>query len=162
MLQVSVWEDASNLATLQFLAQQCLNLRRLALIGVARTSTFNGRRRRLPMDVPFAPLAGLTALQNLQLTDCEAKGVEALAGLRSLDLTFDDADALPNGPLAHLATLTGLTALQLAAHDHTLYGLRHLAGLTGLASLRIKGWLMKSISSLWYLSALTALQVGSC
>ena len=99
----------------------------------------------------LAPLAGLTALQELYLQDTSVSDLAPLAGLTALQRLY-----LQDTPVSDLAPLAGLTALQkLYLQDTPVSDLAPLAGLTALQELYLQG---TPVSDLAALAGLTALQ----
>jgi hypothetical protein len=81
------------------------------------------------------PLAGLTSLQELVLSDTEVADLRPLEGLTNLQVLF-----LSDTEVADLRPLEGLTNLQaLYLGDTQVADLRPLAGLTSLQKLYLSG-----------------------
>jgi hypothetical protein len=104
-----------------------------------------------------SPLAGLTALQNLSLRGTRVSGVSPLAGLtalQNLDLT--------GTRVGDVSPLAGLTALQNLSLRGTRVGdVSPLASLTALKSLDLRGIRVSDVSPLAGLTALQKLDLGS-
>jgi Leucine-rich repeat (LRR) protein len=85
--------------------------------------------------VDLAPLAGLTALRSLDLTNTQIADLAPLAGLAALQSL-----TLWNTKVADLAPLAGLTALQVLDLEGTqVADLAPLAGLAALQKLYLAG-----------------------
>jgi hypothetical protein len=108
------------------------------------------QRKRFRALSDLSPLAGLTALQGLDLTQTSVSDLSPLAGLTALqELWLNQTSVSDLSPLAGLTALQGLTLNQTSVSD-----LSPLAGLTALQGL----WLTQtSVSDLAPLSGLTAL-----
>ena len=104
----------------------------------------------------LAPLAGLTALQSLDLGDTQVTDLAPLAGLTALQML-----RLGDTQVADLAPLAGLTALQTLSLDGTqVADLAPLAGLGALQTLHLNNTLAADLAPLAGLTALQALSLG--
>jgi hypothetical protein len=103
------------------------------------------------------PLAGLTALQNLNLANTRVSNMAPLAGLsalQSLNLT-----GTPVNNVAPLAGLTGLQNLDLSSTR--VSNVAPLAGLTGLQNLNLDNTRVSSLAPLAGLTNLQNLTLGN-
>ncbi len=104
----------------------------------------------------LSALAGLTALQSLDLTGTQVVDLSALAGLTTLQSL-----SVMDTPVADLSALAGLTALQSLDLMHTpVVDLSVLAGLTALQRLDLYGTQVADLSALAGLTALQSLAIG--
>ena len=104
-----------------------------------------------------SPLAGLTGLTTLDLSDTAVRDVSPLAGLTGLT-TLDLSDTAVSD-VSPLASLTGLTSLYLS--DTAVRDVSPLAGLTGLTTLDLSGTAVSDVSPLAGLTGLTSLHLDS-
>jgi Leucine-rich repeat (LRR) protein len=99
----------------------------------------------------LTPLAGMTALQSLVLQGTSVSDLTPLAGMTALQSLV-----LQGTSVSDLTPLAGMTALQsLDLRDTSVSDLTPLAGLTALQRLNLRG---TSVSDLTPLAGLTALQ----
>jgi internalin A len=159
LLMAALPEELSRLTTLRHLALGKNELRRTES-GWERS--WDHRRPYQTLLVDLGPLAGLSCLQSLDLSHCDAvTDLRPLAGLSGLQsIGFQYCYAVTD--LQPLAGLSGLESLDLLA-CYAVSDLRPLAGLPGLQSLDLLGcYAVTDLQPLARLSSLQSLNLGGC
>jgi hypothetical protein len=114
--------------------------------------------REPPAFVDLSPLAGLQALQSLDLSSTGVRDLSPLVGLQGLQILNLSSIAVTD-----LSPLTGLQALQsLDLSSRGVRDLSPLVGLQGLQSLNLSSTAKTDLSQLTELQALQSLDLSNC
>ena len=160
------WLDLGDIEGLERIPNEIAELTALRELGLGRRAynldkkQWERKVRRWLVDRPLAdltPLAGLSALQTLDLDDAKVSDLTPLAGLSALQTLHVSSMAVSD-----LTPLAGLSALQtLHVSSTAVSDLTPLAGLSALQTLDLRGTAVSDLTPLAGLSALQTLYVSS-